>query len=474
MFGSAARGRVIGARNCLSRALAGGKPIYGVNTGFGELAGTRIDAHDLKTLQRNLVLSHASGVGEPLTQEEARGILFLRANELARGNSGVRPIVVELMASMLNAGLVPVIPSRGSVGASGDLAPLAHMALLLIGEGSVFYRGRKIGGREGLRRAGLSPIELEFKEGLSLLNGTQAMQSVGGQAIYRAGLALDSAQLAGAMSLEALTGTPVPFEELIHRLKPHGGQRRAAAEMRSLLAGSAIRESHRENDSRVQDPYSLRCIPQVHGAAYDALEFARRTLEIELASVTDNPLVAGGRILSGGNFHGQAISQAFDFTAIAMTAMGNISERRIFQLVSGQGPGLTPFLAERPGLESGWMLAQVAAAALASENKGLAHPASADSIPTSANKEDFVSMGMGAALKLSRVVFNFSQIAAFELLCAALGVEAHSPLAPGRGVARGLKLLRAKVPASRGDSVIGPKAELVRELILNGYFEEGP
>lgn len=469
-FGLSSRKKVHAARQTLLKAAASGQPIYGVNTGFGELASSRIAPEKLSALQRNLVLSHACGVGEPLDFEEARGILFLRANELARGHSGARPGLVELMARMLNAGLSPVIPSRGSVGASGDLAPQAHMALVVIGEGQARLKGKTFSGAEALRRCGLKPAVLEMKEGLSLLNGTQAMQSVGGFALHRALRVLEAADLAGAMSLEAMTGTPVPFDEAIQRLKPHPGQIRAAAKLRGLLAGSEIRESHREGDLRVQDPYSLRCMPQVHGAVWDAVTRARETHETELASVTDNPLIAGGRIISGGNFHGQALSFAFDFAAIALTALGNMSERRIFQLISGQAPGLSPFLARDPGLESGWMIAQVAAAALASENKTLAFPASADSIPTSANKEDFVSMGMGAALKLKRVVSNVAQITAIELLCAAQGVEAHAPLKPGRKVGLGLDLLRRKAPAAQGDEILGPRMEAVRELILRGYF----
>jgi histidine ammonia-lyase len=487
-----------------------GKPIYGVNTGFGELAWHRIPNRDLKGLQRNLVLSHACGVGPPLSPEESRGIAFLRANELARGFSGARPILIEMLAKLLNAGIVPLIPSRGSVGASGDLAPQAHMALILLGEGKAFSRGRIISGREALRRAGLKATVLEAKEGLSLLNGTQAMQAVGGLALHCAYRVYRAGQLAGAMSLEAMTGTPDPFDKDIQALKPHPGQIAAARSLRALLSRSEIRESHRDNDPRIQDPYSLRCLPQVHGAVLDSLEHARKILETEMGSATDNPLVVQGRVLSGGNFHGQALSFVFDLSAISLTALGNMSERRIFQLISGQAPGLTPFLARRPGLESGWMIAQVAAAALASENKVLAHPASSDSIPTSANKEDFVSMGMGAALKFKQVVSNTAQIVAIELLCAAEGLglaqssasctapeekgwalgltqsnasctapeennralESHRPLKPGRGVAAGFKLLRAKVPMNRGDEVLGPRMELVRDLIVDGYFEE--
>lgn len=469
-FPAAARARVSACRRLLMRLAESGRPIYGVNTGFGELASRRIPPQSLARLQRNLVLSHACGVGEPLEAAEARAVLFLRANELARGFSGARPRLIENMAALLNAGVVPFIPSRGSVGASGDLAPQAHMALLLLGEGRAFLKGRAVSAAKALRRARVAPVVLEAKEGLALLNGTQAMQAIGGLALAHARHVLEAAQLAGAMSLEAMTGTPLPFDEAVQRLKPHPGQRRAAAGLRSLLTGSEIRRSHLHNDPRVQDPYSLRCMPQVHGAVFDQIEHAVSVFETEFRSVTDNPLVVDGRVISGGNFHGQALSFACDGAATALTALGGISERRTFQLISGQAPRLKPFLAFQPGIESGWMMAQVTAAALASENKTLAHPASADSIPTSANKEDFVSMGTWAALKFKQVVFNAAQIVAVELLCAAQGVEIHAPLKPGRGVARGLSLLRAKVPAAKGDEVLGPRLELVRELVLSGYF----
>ncbi len=468
---SAACARMQACRQTLLRACRAEGTIYGVNTGFGELSSRRIGPDALARLQRNLVLSHACGVGELLSQAEARGIVFLRANELARGFSGARPIVAETMARLLNAGVAPVIPSRGSVGASGDLAPQAHMALLLIGEGEALWRGRRIPAKELLRRLKIKVLELEVKEGLALVNGTQAMQSVGGLALVQAFRVLQAAQLAGAMSLEAMTGTPVPFDAAIQELKPHPGQIACARELRHLLQGSVLRTSHRRSDTRVQDPYSLRCLPQVHGAVRESLEHAARVLEVELMSVTDNPLVVDGRVLSGGNFHGMALSFAWDLSAIALTALANMSERRIAQLVSGTAPRLKPFLAKNPGLESGWMIAQVTAAALASENKVLAHPASADSVPTSGNKEDFVSMGMGAALKLRQVVANAATIVGVELLCAAQGVECHWPLKPGAGVVKGLKLLRAQIARTKGDEILSPRLEKARDMILDGYFE---
>ncbi|MBI5884434.1 MAG: histidine ammonia-lyase [Elusimicrobia bacterium] len=460
------------SRRIVEEAAASHVPVYGVNTGFGELSRVSIPKEKLWLLQRNLVLSHAAGVGEPLPEDEARGLLFLRANELSRGYSGCRPQVPALMAELLNAGVAPVVPSRGSVGASGDLAPMAHMALALIGEGEVFYRGRRHASAAVLRRLGLKPLRLEAKEGLSLLNGTQAMQSVGGFALYRAFHVFSAVQIAGAMSLEALAGTPEPLEPALHVLKPHFGQGRAAEQLRKLLAGSEIRESHREDDPRTQDPYSVRCMPQVHGAAADCLSNAVMTLTTEMGSVTDNPVVAENRIISGGNFHGQALSFAFDHAACAAASLANISERRVFQLLSGQAPGLKPFLARDPGVESGWMIAQYTAAALVSENKALAHPASCDSVPTSAFREDFVSMGMNAALKLKRIVWNAAQVAAIELLCAAQGVEDRLPLKPGRGVARALEVLRREIAASERDEVLGPRLEAARELVLSGRFME--
>ncbi|MFH2203308.1 MAG: histidine ammonia-lyase [Elusimicrobiota bacterium] len=469
-FGTAARARTARAKRSLERALSSGRPVYGVNTGFGELASTRIPLDSIRTLQRNLLLSHACGVGEPLSEAEARGILFLRANELARGYSGCRPLLVERLAAMLNRGVLPWIPSRGSVGASGDLAPQAHAALPLIGEGRAFFRGRVMSGAGAMRAAGLKPLTLDAKEGLSLINGTQTMQSVGGLALLRAKRVCAAADLAGAASLEAIQGTPVPYDARLSRVKAHPGQVKTAARMRRLLAHSEIRESHRDDDERVQDPYSLRCIPQVHGAVIDALEAGRRTVEIEMGSVTDNPLIFGKELLSGGNFHGQALSLAFDGAAQAMTVLGGISERRIFQVVSQGGPGLPAFLAGNPGLESGFMIPQVTAAALVSENKTLAHPASSDSVPTSANKEDFVSMGMWAALKLGLIIENTAHVISIELLAATQGLEFHKPLRPGRGVAELYRRLRRHVKPLRGDEPLAERIETTQRLILLDYF----
>lgn len=464
--------KVAASRRTLEKVLASGKPVYGVNTGFGELASTRISPRRLAAVQRNLVLSHACGVGEPLSAAEARAVMFLRLNELARGCSGVRPSLVRHLSKMLSAGITPLIPSRGSVGASGDLAPQAHMALAVIGEGDVLYRGRRAPAVLALKKAGLKPFVLAEKEGLALLNGTQAMQSVGGLALLKARRVYEATQLACAMSLDALTGTPAPYDEAVSRLKPHPGQVDSARGLRRLLAGSEIRRSHIVGDPRVQDSYSLRCAPQVHGAVLDRLTEARRVLEVELGSVTDNPLVVDGRVLSGGNFHGQALSFAFDSAAGALTALANISERRTFQVTAGLAPRLKPFLSRDPGVESGYMIAQYVAAALASENKTLAHPASADSVPTSANKEDFVSMGMWSALKFKQVVWNAAQVAAIELVCAAQALDFHRPLKSGKGVEAGLAVLRSKVKPTRGDEVLSGRLEAARELILAGAFDD--
>jgi histidine ammonia-lyase len=464
--------KVAASRRVLEKVMASGRTVYGVNTGFGELASTRISNERLIAVQRNLVLSHACGVGEPLAEAESRGILFLRLNELGRGCSGVRPALVRHLARMLAAGIAPLIPSRGSVGASGDLAPQAHMALAIIGEGDVLLRGRRVPAAKALKAAGLKPFVLSAKEGLALLNGTQAMQSVGGLALLAAERVWRASQLACAASLDALTGTPAPYDAAIQELKPHPGQIESARSLRRLLAGSEIRRSHLLDDPRVQDSYSLRCVPQVHGAVLDRLAEARRVVEIEMRSVTDNPLIAGGRVISGGNFHGQALSFAFDSAAGALAALSNISERRTFQVTAGAAPRLKPFLARDPGVESGFMIAQYVAAALASENKTLAHPASADTVPTSANKEDFVSMGMWSALKFKKTVWNAAQVVAIELVAAAQAIEFHRPLKSGAAVEKGLRILRFEVKASKGDEVLSGKLETARELVLSGAFEE--
>ena len=474
--------KVLKTRQELELLLKQGKTMYGINTGFGELASARISGSNLKKLQVNLIRSHSCGVGEPLSEKEARGLMFIRANELARAHSGVRPVVIEILIQFINKGLVPHIPRKGSVGASGDLAPSAHMALCLIGEGKARIANSKksqwLPTSKILKKLNIKPIELCEKEGLALINGTQGMQAVGGIALYDALKLFEAAIMTGAMTVEALKGTDDAFDERIHYLKAHRGQLFVASKLKKLLSNSAIRTSHKIDDSRVQDPYSLRCMPQVLGAVRDSLEYAFNVVETELASVTDNPVIVDALknkksspidVLSGGNFHGQALAFAFDFACISITAMGNMSERRITQLVS-DFEIQPPFLTKNPGLESGFMIAHVTAAALANENKIFSHPASTDSIPTSANKEDFVSMGMTAALKLKEIVKNVSRITAIELMAAAQGVEFHRPLKTSVFLEDAIVKLRKIAPAFKGDEVFSYRIERVAEAILNGYF----
>ena len=465
----AALERVERARALVDRTAAGDVPTYGINTGFGTLSEVRIDRKDLRTLQRNLLVSHAAGVGQPLPLPEARALLLLRANVLAKGHSGVRPRTLQLALEMLNRDVVPVVPERGSVGASGDLAPLAHLALVLIGEGEAFWKGERLPGAEALRRAGLEPVVLEAKEGLTLVNGTQAMTAVGTLTLLRAEALAEVADLAGAMTVEGLLGSHRPFQELIQAVRPHPGQQAVAAHLRALLADSEIVESHRDC-SKVQDPYSLRCMPQVHGAARDGLSYVRGVLAVEANSATDNPLVfpAEEQIVSGGNFHGQPVSLALDVLAIACTQLSAISERRVEQLVNPALSGLPPFLAKNSGLNSGFMIAQVTSAALVAESRVLSHPASVDSIPSSAGREDHVSMGMTAALKARQVAEFTRSCLAVELLVAAQALDFRQPLRPGRGVAAAHRLLRESVPTLEVDREIHRDIEAVSRLIDSG------
>ena len=465
----AALERVERARALVDRTAAGDVPTYGINTGFGTLSEVRIDRKDLRTLQRNLLVSHAAGVGQPLPLPEARALLLLRANVLAKGHSGVRPRTLQLALEMLNRDVVPVVPERGSVGASGDLAPLAHLALVLIGEGEAFWKGERLPGAEALRRAGLEPVVLEAKEGLTLVNGTQAMTAVGTLTLLRAEALAEVADLAGAMTVEGLLGSHRPFQELIQAVRPHPGQQAVAAHLRALLADSEIVESHRDC-SKVQDPYSLRCMPQVHGAARDGLSYVRTVLAVEANSATDNPLVfpAEEQIVSGGNFHGQPVSLALDVLAIACTQLSAISERRVEQLVNPALSGLPPFLAKNSGLNSGFMIAQVTSAALVAESRVLSHPASVDSIPSSAGREDHVSMGMTAALKARQVAEFTRSCLAVELLVAAQALDFRQPLRPGRGVAAAHRLLRESVPTLEVDREIHRDIEAVSRLIDSG------
>jgi histidine ammonia-lyase len=416
--------RLAKARALVDTIAAGDRPAYGINTGFGNLAEVRIAKGDLRQLQRNLILSHAAGVGEPLAVDETRALMALRANVLAKGYSGVRLQTVETLVAMLNADVLPLVPSRGSVGASGDLAPLAHLALGVIGEGEVRYQGQRMAAARALEAAGIAPVVLEAKEGLALINGTQAICAVGSLALLQGRRLLEIADVAGAMTVEAMMGSHRPFMHQIHAIRPQRGQIACAANLRRLLAGSEIVKAH-ETCNRVQDAYSLRCMPQVHGAARDGLRFTEEALAIEINCGTDNPLVFADEelIVSGGNFHGQPVSQAMDMLAIGLTQAASISERRIEQLVNPSLSGLPPFLTENSGLNSGFMIAQVTAAALVAESRILCHPACVDSIPTSAGREDHVSMGMGAALKARQVVEHVRSVLAIELLSAAQALD---------------------------------------------------
>src|SRR5438552_1523106 len=469
-----ARERVRAARRLVDRIAQGDVPTYGINTGFGTLAEVSIPRADLQRLQRNLILSHSAGTGEPLSLPEVRALMVLRANVLAGGYSGIRESTLDLLIAMLERDVIPVVPEKGSVGASGDLAPLAHLALVLIGEGEAFVKGERLPGRAALERAGLQPVVLEAKEGLALVNGTQAMQAVGALALLEAEQCARVADIAAAMTVEGLMGSHKPFLSAIHRVRGHDGQARVAADLRALLARSEINASHQdEHCGKVQDPYSLRCSPQVHGAARDALAFVRRTLAIEANAATDNPLVfaqgledlPAGTIVSGGNFHGQPVSQALDPLAMACAQLQTISERRVEQLVNPSLSGLPPFLARNSGLNSGFMIAQVTAAALAAESKVLSHPACVDTIPSSAGREDHVSMGMTAASKARTVVENARSGLAIELLVAAQALDLRAPLRAGVGVAAAHEVIRGRVPHMGEDRELHRDIAAVREMI---------
>ena len=469
-----ARVRVERARQVVQDIVNEGRTVYGVNTGFGKLSDVSIDKHDLLQLQLNLVRSHSCGLGEPLSEPEARAMLLLRANVLASGFSGARALVIDTLTAMLEKGVTPVIPDKGSVGASGDLAPLAHLALAAIGEGEVFYRGERLAAATALERAQIAPLQLEVKEGLALLNGTQAMAAVGALALYRAERLARLADVAGAMTLEALKGTPVAFDERIHQARPHPEQVAVAAHLRELLRESEIRQSHLENDPRVQDAYSLRCMPQVHGAIRTALNHAKQVVEIESGSATDNPLVFSetGEVLSGGNFHGAPLALVFDYAAMALTDLMSITERRIDRLVNpDSNEGLPPFLTAHPGISSGFMMLQVTAVALLNEAKVLAHPASIDNVPTDGGKEDHVSMGMTAATKLREIVKLAEWTTAIELMAAAQALEHHAPLAPGIGVKQAYEIVRKLVAPLTQDRSMSSDIVRLRDSIAAGEFE---
>ncbi len=456
-----ARQRMAASRQVIQELVASDATVYGVTTGFGALASQRIAHEDAARLQENLLVSHAVGIGPMHGRHTSRAMLLLRANALARGQSGCRPELVERLLDFLRVGIHPLVPEQGSVGASGDLAPLAHLALPLIGRGRAEVDGETVSGAEALARRGLNPLTLAPKEGLALLNGTQQMTAIGVLVLLHAERLLGTASVVAAMTTEAMLGTDVAFSEAYQQARPHPGQVRVAAQLRHLLRDSALMRSHHPDAHKVQDPYSIRCVPQVHGAVADALTYARSVLQIEVNSATDNPLVfpdgadvdpttsstGGGRVISGGNFHGQPVALAMDVLAIAMAELGSISERRIAQLIDGRLSGLPPFLVENAGLNTGMMLHQYAAAALVSENKVLAHPASVDSIPTSANQEDHVSMGPIAARQAREIVRNVEQVIGLELLCAAQGLDFRlaTGIRPGQGVADAHARVRARV-----------------------------
>jgi histidine ammonia-lyase len=468
-----ARKKVIAAREVVEKLLRENRVAYAINTGVGKLSDVHIQPAQNRQLQVNLIRSHSAGVGEPLSQEETRAMMLLRANSLAKGFSGVRPEVIELICAMLNKGVHPVVPSQGSVGASGDLAPLAHLALAMIGEGEVWAENTRTSSAGALQRAGIKALVPEAKEAISLINGTQAMLSVGTLSLLAAETLAETADVLGAMSLDALHGTDVAFDARIHDARPHAGQTQVATNLRRLLAGSEIRESHKDC-GRVQDAYSLRCIPQVHGAVRDTLAFCRRTFEIEMNSAVDNPLVfvkghGEGDIISGGNFHGEPLAFALDYLAIALSALAGISERRIERLVNpALNEGLPPFLAPDAGINSGFMMPQVTAAALASENKGLAHPASVDSITTSGNKEDYVSMGMTAAIKLKRVIANTRNVLAIEACAAAQALDFLLPLKSSQPLQQAHAAIRKVSPRIEHDRVFADDFAKLAELIRSG------
>ncbi|MCU1310377.1 MAG: histidine ammonia-lyase [Candidatus Angelobacter sp.] len=495
-----ARELVERARAVVDDLVANDRLAYAITTGVGMLSEVRISAEQNRELQVNLLRSHAVGVGEPLSEAETRAMILLRANSLAKGFSGVRPEVINTLCEMLNRGVHPVIPSQGSVGASGDLAPLAHLALVLIGEGEAFVsdtarapgrherRGKKLTGAKALAAAQIKPLVLEAKEAISLINGTQAMLAVGTLSLLSAETLADTADVLGAMSLDALKGTDAAFDERLHTARPHPGQIKVAANLRKMLEGSALRESHRDC-GKVQDAYSLRCIPQVHGAVRDTLAFCRQVFETEMNSAVDNPLVfpqpkqvgaprgiiaeAQGDIVSGGNFHGEPVAFALDYLAIVLSALAGISERRIERLVNpALNEGLPPFLAAGAGLNSGFMMPQVTAAALASENKGLAHPASVDSITTSGNKEDYVSMGMGGAIKLKKVIANTRNVLAIEAIAAAQALDFRAPLKTGKRGQQAYVAIRSVTAPVTHDRVLSGDFAKVAELIESGKIAE--
>jgi histidine ammonia-lyase len=466
-----ARDRMLAARAVVDDKLAARETVYGVTTGFGALADVHLSPEQARQLQHSLLRSHAVGVGPPLSGGEVRAMLVLRAHVLALGHSGVRPVVVERLLELLERGILPVVPEQGSLGASGDLAPLAHLALPLIGEGDVVHEGQRVPAADALRRVGLDPLELEAKEGLALINGTQAMLAVGILASARARALAKAADVAAAMTVEAILGTDRAFDERLQRLRPHPGQGASAENLRNLLGGSEIVASHRHSEHLVQDAYSLRCVPQVHGAHRDVLAFAQGVLEREAGSVTDNPIVlpGDGEIVSGGNFHGQPVAVAMDALAAATVGVGSMSDRRLYRLLDPHtNNGLPPFLVADSGLNSGFMIVQYTAASLVSECKTLAHPASVDSIPSSAGQEDHVSMGMTAARHARDVTATVEAVVAIEALAAAQALDLRAPLAPAMGTGAARAAIREASPFLDADRALKPDVDAAIELVRSG------
>lgn len=470
-LGDKAEQRINQARTLIDRWVSEEKKVYGITTGFGALSDVAISSADARELQRNILLSHAAGVGEPLPEEVVRAALLLRINEFTLGHSGIRLETVAHLVTLLNHHVYPIVPSQGSVGASGDLAPLAHMALVLIGEGEAVHNGKRISGKKALRQCGLKPLVLAPGEGLALVNGTQVMTAIGALAVVDSLSLAKITDIAAAMSLEVLMGSRTEFDQRIHRLRPHRGQIESADNLLRITKNSEIISSH-EDCCRIQDAYTLRCSPQVHGASRAVIAYARRTLETEMNSATGNPLIfpESNDFLVGGNFHGQPVAMAMDAMAMAMAELANISERRIERLVNPQLSGLPAFLVSDGGLHSGLMIAQYTAAALVSENKVLAHPACVDSIPTSANKEDHVSMGAHAARKCRQIVKNAQTVIAIELLCGAQAMDLFTNLKPGQGTLEAYKTVRAEVPHLEEDRIIAKDIEKVRALVRNGHL----
>ncbi len=446
-----------------------GRVVYGITTGFGKFADRVIPPDALETLQRNLIVSHSVGVGDPLAGDVVRAMIVLRVASLARGYSGIRPSTVQALLDMLNAGIVPRIPAKGSVGASGDLAPLAHLALVLIGEGHAYMQGQLLSGSDALSAAGLTPVRLSAKEGLALINGTQLMTALGVLLLSDAENVLDVADISGCLSLEAFRGTDRPFDARVHESRPHPGQVLVGERLRHLARQSEIINSHRDDDHRVQDPYSFRCMPQVHGASRDAIGYVKRVVETEINSVTDNPLIFGlDDVISCGNFHGQPLALALDFAAIALSEIASIAERRIEAMLDPHISELPPFLTMRGGVDSGMMVSQYTAAALVSENKVLSHPASVDSIPTSANQEDHVSMGVTAGLKAVEILTNVQTVLAIELLCGAAGLDYRRPLRSSPPLEAVHRLIRSEVPHLDSDRILYPDIQNILAMVIDG------